>query len=61
MVASGLISLLGGVGGLFAGYWLDIPASATIVLLLVAIYLGCVLTARLRRRGRPAPAARLRS
>ena len=61
MVASGLISLLGGVGGLFAGYWLDIPASATIVLLLLAIYLGCVLTARLRRRGRPAPAARLRS
>ena len=61
MVASGVISLLGGVGGLFAGYWLDIPASATIVLLLVAIYLGCVLTARLRRRGRPAPAARLRS
>ena len=61
MVASGLISLLGGVGGLFAGYGLDIPASATIVLLLVAIYLGCVLTARLRRRGRPAPAARLRS
>lgn len=61
MVSSGLISLAGGVGGLFAGYWLDIPASATIVLLLVAIYLGCALTARLRRRGRPAPAARLRS
>lgn len=61
MVSSGLISLAGGVGGLFAGYWLDIPASATIVLLLVAIYLGCALTARLRRRRRPAPAARLRS
>ncbi|MCM1318873.1 MAG: metal ABC transporter permease [Muribaculaceae bacterium] len=33
------ISLAGGVGGLFIAYWLDVPASATIVMLLVIIYI----------------------
>ncbi len=50
MTASGLISLLGGIGGLFIGYWIDIPASAAIVLLLVVIYALCAAVRRLRRR-----------
>ncbi len=49
MVASGVISLAGGIGGLFAAYWLDIPASAAIVLLLVAIYAVCAGVKRLSR------------
>lgn len=32
------VSLAGCVGGLFAAWWLNVPASATIVLLLVVIY-----------------------
>ncbi len=32
-------ALVGCIGGLFAATWLEVPASATIVLLLVAIYL----------------------
>ena len=46
MFASGAISLAGGIGGLFAAYWLDIPASAAIVLLLVAIYALCAAARR---------------
>lgn len=34
------IALAGSVGGLFAAYWLEVPASATIVLLLAAIYIA---------------------
>lgn len=33
------ISLISGVGGLFLAYYLDVPASATIVMLLVVIYI----------------------
>ena len=33
------IALLGGIGGLFIAYWLNVPASATIVLLLVLFYI----------------------
>lgn len=47
MVTSGLISLAGGIGGLYIGYWIDIPASAAIVLLLVTIYLVCASVVRL--------------
>ena len=36
--ASTAIALAGGVGGLFLAYFIDVPASATIVLLLVAMY-----------------------
>lgn len=43
MAASGIISLAGSVGGLFAAYWTDIPASASIVLSLVAVYGLCSL------------------
>jgi len=32
------IALIGGVAGLFLAYWLGVPASATIVLLLVVMY-----------------------
>lgn len=37
------ISAIGGIGGLFIAYWLNVPASAAIVLLLVAIYPLCSL------------------
>lgn len=37
--ASVIIALLGGIGGLFLAYWIDVPASATIVLLLVVKYI----------------------
>lgn len=50
MTVSGLISLLGGVGGLFIGYLIDIPASAAIVLLLVVLYALSVGLSLLRRR-----------
>lgn len=33
-----LISVLGGVGGLWLAYWLDVPASATVVILLTAAW-----------------------
>lgn len=36
---SGAIALVGGVGGLFLSYFIDVPASATIVLLLALMYL----------------------
>lgn len=38
IIASTAIALAGGVGGLFLAYFIDVPASATIVLLLVAMY-----------------------
>lgn len=38
ILASAATALAGGIGGLFLAYLLDVPASATIVLLLVAIY-----------------------
>ena len=38
ILASTVIALTGGVGGLFLAYFIDVPASATIVLLLVVIY-----------------------
>lgn len=43
-------ALVGSVGGLFAAYWLDVPASATIVLLLVLLYVAVSLSARLVKR-----------
>lgn len=36
--ASAAVAMTGGIGGLFLAYLIDVPASATIVLLLVAIY-----------------------
>lgn len=63
MIASGLISLAGGVGGLCVGYVLDIPSSAAIVLLLVAFYLVAALTSRILRlrRSRCPPSTTHRS
>lgn len=39
MGVSLLVSLAGSIGGLFAAAWLEVPASATIVLLLLFIYI----------------------
>jgi len=41
-----IIAVAGGVGGLFIAYWIGVPASATIVLLLTAFYV----LARIMRR-----------
>lgn len=39
-----LFSLVGGIGGLFIAYFISVPASATIVLLLILFYFaGCVI------------------
>lgn len=38
IIFSAITALVGGVGGLFAAYFLDVPASATIVLLLILLY-----------------------
>lgn len=38
ILVSIVVSLIGCVGGLFASYWLSVPASATIVILLVVIF-----------------------
>lgn len=46
-----LYSLAGGIGGLMAAWWLDVPASATIVLLLAIFYCVARIVAALRRRG----------
>ncbi len=35
---SGLINLLGGIGGLLLSFWLDVPAGATIVFTLIVAY-----------------------
>ncbi len=39
LLSSGIVSLAGCIGGLWLAYLLNVPASATIVLLLVALYL----------------------
>lgn len=39
LLASGAVSLAACVGGLFAAYWLSVPASAAIVLILVLLYI----------------------
>lgn len=39
ILASVVIALAGGIGGLFLAYLINVPASATIVLLMVALYL----------------------
>lgn len=44
--SSVVISVVGGVGGLFLAYFVNVPASATIVLLLVAMYIAACLTER---------------
>lgn len=41
-----IVAVAGGVGGLFIAYWIGVPASATIVLLLTAFYV----LARIMRR-----------
>ncbi|MBO7164891.1 MAG: metal ABC transporter permease, partial [Muribaculaceae bacterium] len=38
IMVSVAVSMIGCVGGLFISYWLSVPASATIVLLLVGIF-----------------------
>ena len=38
LVASGLLTAVGGVAGLWVAYWLDVPAGACIVFLLIAVY-----------------------
>ena len=38
VLASGVIALAGGIGGLLLSAWIGVPASATIVLLLAAIF-----------------------
>lgn len=43
-IASVVIAVVGGVGGLFAAYFIGVPASSTIVLLLVAIYAAAAIT-----------------
>lgn len=43
---SGVISLIGCVGGLVAAYYIGVPASAAIVLLLVLIYATAILVRR---------------
>lgn len=48
------ISLAGSVGGLFAAAAIGVPASAAIVLILIALYLAASLTDRLRRSRLPA-------
>lgn len=49
MLLSGIISLAGCVGGLFAAYAISVPASAAIVLLLVALYALAALLRPLRK------------
>lgn len=53
LVVSGIVSLVGCVGGLFVAYFISVPASAAIVLLLVSFYLLLSLGASIRRRRRP--------
>ena len=49
MILSGVISLAGCVGGLFAAYAIGVPASAAIVLLLVLLYALAALLRSLRK------------
>ena len=49
MLLSGVISLVGGMGGLWGAYAIDVPASAAIVLLLVGFYVIASLLRRLKR------------
>lgn len=44
--ASAAVAVAGGVGGLLVSYYIGVPASATIVLLLVAMYIPASLTAK---------------
>lgn len=46
IIVSALVAVTGGVGGLLISYFIGVPASATIVLLLVALYIPASLTAR---------------
>lgn len=50
MLLSGIISVVGCVGGLFVAYAISVPASAAIVLLLASIYALGAAAASLRRR-----------
>ena len=54
LVASGLLTAVGGVAGLWVAYWLDVPAGACIVFLLIAVYAlarcGWSVVHRLQRR-----------
>lgn len=47
LLLSGVLSLIGSVGGLFIAYAISVPASAAIVLLMVVIYALCILSSRL--------------
>ena len=50
LLLSGVLSLIGSVGGLFIAYAISVPASAAIVLLMVVIYALCILSSRLCAR-----------
>lgn len=55
LFGSGLLTVFGGIVGLWAAYWLDVPAGACIVFLLIALYAGARGVLWLRRRfARPA-------
>ena len=59
LVWSAVISLAGGVAGLVFSYYISVPASAAIVLVLVAIYAVALIVARCLRLRRRAAARRL--
>lgn len=48
MVLSGLVSLIGCVGGLWLSVIIDVPASAVIVILLTLIYMGVAVYKKMR-------------
>ena len=53
LLLSGIGSALCCVGGLFLSYFISVPASATIVLLMIAVYLFCRGVQLLRWRKAP--------
>lgn len=52
LLLSAIISLAGSVGGLFLSYWISVPTSAAIVILMVVIYLVSAPLARSLRNRR---------
>lgn len=46
MLMSAVVAIIGGIGGLIISYFIGVPASATIVMLLVLMYIPASLTAR---------------
>lgn len=56
IVLSVLVGLLGGLGGTWLSYWLDVPCGPTIVLSCIALFIGALILSQLRRGHVPKPA-----